>query len=123
MEWAAAQGLTEFMFHDGRTRVTIRRAAGVCRTTEPKTVPSARAIEAKDVVTAPLGGICHLASEPGGAPFVTEGATIEAGHPICVIEAMKVMTTVPAPRGGVVGVVMVSDGATVEAGTPLVRIR
>ena len=85
----------------------------------PAPAPAAEGTE----ITSPMVGTFYRSPSPEAESYVNVGDSIEDESVVCIIEAMKVMTTVPAPRGGVVGVVMVSDGATVEAGTPLVRIR
>lgn len=73
-------------------------------------------------VTSPMVGTCYLSAEPGAAPFVTIGATVAEGQTVLIIEAMKTMNHIPAPRAGVVKRILVSDGHPVEYGAPLMII-
>jgi len=73
-------------------------------------------------VTSPMVGTAYLAAEPGSTPFVTIGATVAEGQTILIIEAMKTMNHIPAPRAGVVKRILVSDGTPVEYGAPLAII-
>lgn len=75
----------------------------------------------QDVVT-PMVGTFYVAPEPGAAPFVQVGDRVEAGQPVGIVEAMKLMNPVPAERSGEVMEVLVGDGEPVEFGQPLVRI-
>lgn len=70
-------------------------------------------------VTSPMVGTAYLAAEPGAAPFVTVGAQVAAGDTLLIIEAMKTMNHIPAPRAGVVKRIVVGDGSPVEYGAPL----
>ena len=67
-------------------------------------------------------GTCYLAAEPGAAPFVAVGATVTEGQTVLIIEAMKTMNHIPAPRAGVVKRILVTDGHPVEYGAPLLII-
>lgn len=122
MEWAAAQQLSEFAFLAEGQRITIRRLTGEAPALTPLPAAMPAPDQAAGTVTAPLAGMCHLRPEAGGAPFVTPGTRVEAGQTICIIEAMKMMTAIPAPHAGTVDAVLVEDGATVAAGSPLMRI-
>jgi len=73
-------------------------------------------------VHAPLSGVVHQSNSPGAAPLVAMGDVIEAGQALCIVEAMKVFTTVPAPFGGVVKRIFFDDGQEVSLGDPLVEI-
>ncbi len=73
-------------------------------------------------VTSPMVGTCYMAAEPGAAPFVSIGATVKEGDTLLIIEAMKTMNHIPAPRAGTVKRILVEDGAPVEFGAPLVII-
>ncbi|CUH37329.1 Biotin carboxyl carrier protein of acetyl-CoA carboxylase [Jannaschia seosinensis] len=71
-------------------------------------------------VTSPMVGTVYLSPEPGAAPFVQVGDTVSEGQTILIVEAMKTMNQIPAPRGGKVTRILVEDGAPVEYGAPLV---
>ena len=71
-------------------------------------------------VNSPMVGTVYLQPEPGAPAFVEEGQRVEEGQTLLIIEAMKTMNQIPAPRGGVVRRLLVEDGAPVEYGAPLV---
>ncbi|TGD42132.1 acetyl-CoA carboxylase biotin carboxyl carrier protein [Pseudotabrizicola sediminis] len=73
-------------------------------------------------VTSPMVGTCYLAAEPGATPFITIGATVAEGQTVLIIEAMKTMNHIPAPRAGVIKRILVEDGTPVEFGAPLLII-
>lgn len=73
-------------------------------------------------VTSPMVGTCYMAAEPGATPFITVGATVTEGQTLLIIEAMKTMNHIPAPRAGTVKRILVEDGTPVEFGAPLMII-
>jgi acetyl-CoA carboxylase biotin carboxyl carrier protein len=73
-------------------------------------------------VRSPMVGVAYLAPEPSAAPFVTPGARVTQGQTLLIIEAMKTMNHIPAPKSGVVTQVLVSNSQPVEFGEPLVII-
>ncbi|MCJ8139479.1 acetyl-CoA carboxylase biotin carboxyl carrier protein [Falsirhodobacter halotolerans] len=73
-------------------------------------------------VTSPMVGTAYLAAEPGAAPFVTVGATVSEGQTLMIIEAMKTMNHIPAPKAGTVKRIVVADGTPVEFGAPLMIV-
>lgn len=73
-------------------------------------------------VTSPMVGTAYLAPEPGAAPFITIGSAVAEGQTVLIIEAMKTMNHIPAPRAGTVKRILVSDGTPVEYGAPLLII-
>ncbi len=73
-------------------------------------------------VTSPMVGTVYLAAEPGATPFVAIGTTVTEGQTVLIIEAMKTMNHIPAPRAGVVKRIVVEDGSAVEYGAPLMII-
>ncbi|WP_372893045.1 acetyl-CoA carboxylase biotin carboxyl carrier protein [Rhodosalinus sp.] len=73
-------------------------------------------------VTSPMVGTVYLQPEPGAAPFVGTGSSVSEGDTLLIVEAMKTMNHIPAPRAGTVKRVLVEDGAAVEYGAPLVII-
>jgi acetyl-CoA carboxylase biotin carboxyl carrier protein len=74
------------------------------------------------VVPSPMVGTVYWASEPGARPFVEVGSKVIAGQTLLIIEAMKTMNQIPAPRAGTVTQILVEDGTPVEYGEPLVII-
>jgi acetyl-CoA carboxylase biotin carboxyl carrier protein len=73
-------------------------------------------------VTSPMVGTCYMAAEPGAAPFATVGMAVTEGQTVLIIEAMKTMNHIPAPRAGTVKRILVTDGTAVEFGAPLMII-
>ena len=67
-------------------------------------------------------GTIYLSAEPGSAPFVAVGGTVTEGQTVLIIEAMKTMNHIPAPRAGTVKRILVADGNPVEYGAPLMII-
>ncbi len=70
-------------------------------------------------VTSPMVGTIYLAESPGAEPFVKAGSQVSEGDTLCIVEAMKVMNPIPAPRAGTVKSVLVEDGQPVEFGETL----
>lgn len=89
-------------------------APAVAATEDPAQHPGA--------VTSPMVGTCYLAPEPAATPFITIGATVSEGQTVLIIEAMKTMNHIPAPRSGTVKRILVEDGTPVEYGAPLLII-
>ena len=73
-------------------------------------------------VTSPMVGTVYLSAEPGAAPFAPIGTTVTEGQTLLIIEAMKTMNQIPAPRAGVVKRIIVDDGSAVEYGAPLMIV-
>ena len=73
-------------------------------------------------VPSPMVGTAYLSAEPGAAPYVEVGATVRAGQTILIVEAMKHMNEVAAPRAGTVVEILVEDGQPVEYAEPLMII-
>ena len=71
-------------------------------------------------VTSPMVGTVYMQAEPGAPAFISVGATVAEGDTLLIVEAMKTMNHIPAPRAGTVKRIVVEDGAAVEFGTPLV---
>ena len=73
-------------------------------------------------VASPMVGTVYLSSEPGADAFVKVGDAVAEGQTLLIIEAMKTMNQIPAPRTGTVRRVLVEDGAPVEYGAPLMIV-
>ena len=74
-------------------------------------------------VKAPLVGTFYAAPAPGEAPFVSVGDTVKKGQTLCVLEAMKMMSEVPAPMDCVILEVLAKDGELMGFDAPLFRVR
>ncbi len=91
---------------------------------EPETASVAPAPAAEgDVVESPLVGVAYLAAGPDKPPFVSVGDQVKKGQTLMIIEAMKVMNEVPAPKDGLVTEILVQNEEMVEFGKGLVRIK
>nr|UXE45234.1 biotin carboxyl carrier protein of acetyl-CoA carboxylase [uncultured bacterium] len=128
-------GLTEIAVERAGVSIRVARhpggAMGRTRATEPvvtqpSTVTAAPVsidpAQHPGVVASPMVGTAYLASEPGARPFVEVGASVKTGEPLMIIEAMKTMNQIPAPRPGTVIQILVEDGQPVEYGQPLMII-
>mgnify|MGYP001569293753 CR=1 FL=1 len=73
-------------------------------------------------VTSPMVGTVYMQGEPGAPSFISVGASVKEGDTLLIVEAMKTMNHIPAPKAGTVKRILVDDGAAVEFGTPLVII-
>jgi acetyl-CoA carboxylase biotin carboxyl carrier protein len=87
----------------------------------PPTPPSDLTTHAGAVLS-PMVGTAYMAPEPGGRPYVEVGDTVSEGQTLLIVEAMKTMNQIPAPRAGTVIRIMVEDGHPVEFGEPLMII-
>jgi acetyl-CoA carboxylase biotin carboxyl carrier protein len=126
-------GLTEIEFE--RDGVSIRVArhgqAPAPRPYAPEptpTVPAAKTPSTVEpaqhpgTVASPMVGTAYLGAAPGARPFVEVGSQVKTGEPLIIIEAMKTMNQIPAPRSGTVIQILVEDGQPVEYGQPLLII-
>ena len=82
--------------------------------------PAADPVNDPGAVTSPMVGTVYLQAEPGAPAFVSVGAQVNEGDTLMIVEAMKTMNHIPAPRAGTVKRILVDDGAAVEFGAPLV---
>ena len=73
-------------------------------------------------VTSPMVGTIYMQPEPGAPAFISVGASISEGDTLLIVEAMKTMNQIPAPKSGIIKRILVEDGAAVEFGSPLAII-
>jgi len=73
-------------------------------------------------VTSPMVGTVYLQAEPGSPAFIKVGDKVSEGDTLLIVEAMKTMNHIPAPKAGTVKRILVEDGAAVEFGSPLAII-
>ena len=100
---------------------TVAAAPTAAKTAETAPLPAAPAPEGH-VVKSPMVGTFYRAGAPGSKAFVEVGDTVQAGDPLCIIEAMKLMNEIEADQAGVVKAILVENGQPVEYGQPLVVI-
>jgi len=92
-------------------------------TAPPELAPShGDAAKHPGAVTSPMVGTAFLAADPDAQPYVKVGDSVAKGQTLLIIEAMKTMNPIPAPRAGKIVQVLISNGAPVEYGQPLVII-
>ncbi len=75
-----------------------------------------------NAVPSPMVGTAYLAPEPGARPFIDVGTVVKQGQTLLIVEAMKTMNAIPAPKSGTVTQILIEDGTPVEFGEPLVVI-
>jgi acetyl-CoA carboxylase biotin carboxyl carrier protein len=126
--------LSEIEVEDGDRRIAVKRqitaapAPAPAQAAAPAPPPAAAAAPTADVspaanpaaVKSPMVGTVYLSGEPGARPFVSAGDSVKAGDTLVIIEAMKVMNPITAPRAGTVSQVLVQDAQPVEFDQPLV---
>jgi acetyl-CoA carboxylase biotin carboxyl carrier protein len=127
-------GLTEIEFERNGERVRVARQVQQVAVAAPaRAVGSAVAglaavadggdpTKHPGAVNSPMVGTAYRGAEPGARPFVEVGARVRAGETILIVEAMKTMNQIPAPRSGTVTQILVEDGQPVEFGEPLMII-
>ncbi len=126
-------GLTEIEVEDGDRKLRVARGSVVVASAPPASAisggaadhaPDARADGADHpgAVLSPMVGTAYIAPEPGAAAYAKVGDTVAEGDTLLVIEAMKVMNPIRAPRSGKVSRVLVENGSPVEYGQVLMVI-
>jgi acetyl-CoA carboxylase biotin carboxyl carrier protein len=88
----------------------------------PSADPAAAPRPAGDEVKSPMVGTVYLQPEPGAESFVKIGDTVTAGQTLFIVEAMKTMNPIPAPKAGKILAILVEDGQPIEFGEPLAVI-
>ena len=130
--------LSEIEVEDGGRKIRVARTLSGASVSAPAAAaaPAAPAVPVAPVVSAPavpagdhpgtvkspMVGTAYLTPEPDAAPFIAVGASVKEGDTILIIEAMKVMNPIIAPRGGKVTQILVGSGQPVEFDQPLVVI-
>ena len=104
------------------THITSHGASAAPPSGAPATVASADPAKHPGAVTSPMVGTAYRGAAPGAAPFVDLGSKVVVGETLLIIEAMKTMNQIPAPRSGTVTQILIEDGQPVEFGEPLVII-
>lgn len=131
-------GLSELEIDRDGMRVRVAREITMLATPQPAVAapaasaaaPAPTAAEAGPVdftkhpgcLHSPMVGTAYLSPEPGAAPFVEVGSRVSQGQTILIIEAMKTMNHIPAPKAGTVTRILVGNQQPVEFGEPLAII-
>jgi acetyl-CoA carboxylase biotin carboxyl carrier protein len=129
-------GLTEIEIEQDGKRVRVAR--GTLAAAAPAPAPSRAAAPLQPVaesvaapmdpakhpgvIASPMVGTAYGSAEPGAKPFIEIGSLVKVGDTLLIIEAMKTMNQIPAPRAGTVKQILFEDGKPVEFGEPLVII-
>ena len=134
-------GLTEIEISEEGKSIRVNRSGGTAvpvtvsgvaapQMTSDPTVPQPANASAPDTVaqdhpgavTSPMVGTVYLAAEPGAPQFISKGASVSEGDTLMIIEAMKVMNPIKAPRSGTIATIAVENAMPVEFGDVLVII-
>jgi len=137
-ELLSANELSEIEVEDGDRKIRVRRELTVAAAPAPlmaapapvaSAAPAAApgadagaaadALPAGEVVKSPMVGTAYLSAEPGSKPFASPGDTVKEGDTLLIVEAMKVMNPITAPRAGRIVQVMVANAQPVEFDQPL----
>lgn len=141
-EFSYKNGTDELLFSKNEAKLVtetspapqpvVSAAAPTVAPQTPTTAPTAEAVSESsasesvaegDLVESPLVGVAYLAAGPDKPNFVSVGDTVKKGQTLVIIEAMKVMNEIPAPKDGVVTEIIVENEEMVEFGKGLVRIK
>lgn len=125
--------LTEIEVERGDLRIRVAReltvaaapaaaAPAAAPVAAPAAAPAAKAEYAGEAIPSPMVGTVYLQPQPGAEPFIRVGTTVVEGQTLLIVEAMKTMNPIPAPRGGKIVEILVADSQPVEFGEPLVVI-
>ena len=129
-------GLTEIEIEKDNTRLRVSRQGGVAAIAAPAPAAPAAPVAAPapaaaapapgashpGAVKSPMVGTAYLSPSPGAEPFIREGGQVTEGQTVLIVEAMKTMNPITAPRSGTVTKIIVSDAQPVEFDEPLLII-
>ena len=136
-ELLSANELTEIEVEDGDRKIRVKRDAAPVMAYAPAPamaaapapavpaaapVADAAAATPVDAIKSPMVGTAYLSPEPGAKPFIAVGAPVKQGDTLLIIEAMKVMNPIIAPKAGKITQILVGDSQPVEFDQPLVVI-
>jgi acetyl-CoA carboxylase biotin carboxyl carrier protein len=140
IDHGAIRELAKLLDETGLTEIEVQRDGALIRVARNIGAPAGRAAPAAletviapvaapievaqhpGLVASPMVGTAYLGPAPGARPFVEVGSLVKAGETLMIIEAMKTMNQIPAPRAGTVVQILVEDSQPVEFGEPLMII-
>ncbi len=121
IERAEKSSFNKFIFETQEIKLSLEREPAGTVYSAPvqpvKEKPSASGHEhdSDDLVFAPISGVFYVAKEPGAEPFVREGSKVKKGDVLCIIEAMKTMNEITAPKDGTIASVLKKDAEAIVA--------
>jgi acetyl-CoA carboxylase biotin carboxyl carrier protein len=139
-EMLSANDLSEIEVEDGDRKIKVKREAAPMVAYAPAPYAAApvastpaqavaaldqlmgEAAAPVDAIKSPMVGTAYLSPEPGAKPFITPGQSVKAGDTLLIIEAMKVMNPITAPKGGKISQILIGDSQPVEFDQPLLVI-
>jgi acetyl-CoA carboxylase biotin carboxyl carrier protein len=96
--------------------------AATAQIAQPSRTEAAPTAEHPGTVKSPMVGTSYLAPSPGASNFVEVGSEVKQGQTLLIIEAMKTMNQIPAPKSGKVTAILIGNGQPVEFGEALMVI-
>lgn len=136
-EMLSETGLTEIEVEEGDRRIRVSRGGGVA-VAAPAAVPAAVAapaaapaaaepaaadtVDLANALRSPMVGTAYLSGEPGADPFVAVGDMVKEGQTLIIVEAMKVMNPITAPKAGKITQILINNADPVEFDQPLLVI-
>jgi acetyl-CoA carboxylase biotin carboxyl carrier protein len=120
---AEKSSFNKFSIETGDVKISLERnyggfgASGVSGTAPaaPARESAVREHESDALVFAPISGVFYVAKEPGAEPYVREGSIVKKGDVLCIIEAMKTMNEIKAPKDGIIESVLKKDAEAIIA--------
>jgi acetyl-CoA carboxylase biotin carboxyl carrier protein len=94
-------------------------AAAPAASAPAREAAAAKEFATEDIIFAPISGVFYAAREPGAEPYVREGQTVLKGEPVCIIEAMKMMNEIGAPKTGVIERIFIANAQAISEGDAL----
>ncbi|MCL2428834.1 MAG: acetyl-CoA carboxylase biotin carboxyl carrier protein [Alphaproteobacteria bacterium] len=125
--------LTEIEIEQHGLRIKVARQANPAAVAPPPVAEAPRPVSGAapvpmdpskhpGVVASPMVGTAYRAPEPGARPFCDVGSVVKAGDTLLIVEAMKTLNQIPAPKSGTVAQILFDDAQPVEFGEPLMII-
>ncbi|MDB5397821.1 MAG: accB [Rhodospirillales bacterium] len=125
-------GLSEIEMAEGDRRVRVSRATlaaaaapvqvATASTPAPTAIAAISPASHPGAVISPMVGTAYLQGEPDAPPYVSVGDAVRVGDTLLIIEAMKVMNPIKAPKSGTLTQILISDGQPVEYGEPMMIV-
>ncbi len=132
MERFERSSITGLELEQNGTRLKLEKAVAVAAAAPVAAAPVAVAAapapqqapqEEGEYIKAPLVGTFYTAAGPDAAPFVQVGDKVQKGQTVCILEAMKAMSEIPAPMDCVIEEVLLDNGSLAAFDAPLFRVR